>query len=83
MLTKNAYEHFLKAAKLGVYLGEPHLVSNAAVYLWNYNHHLLDSNTLVELVPICRDLLASMRKLPKLKYVTGCFDDECKVLYVA
>lgn len=67
-LTQAVYGHFLKAAKLGMHLGEPHLVSNAAVYLWNYNHYSINAGLLVELVPTYRQLLANMRKLPKLKY---------------
>lgn len=66
-LTKATHENFLKAAELGVYLGEVHLVSNAAVYLWNYNHHLLESNTVVELIPTYKTLLTKMRKMPKMK----------------
>lgn len=60
-LSKAACEHFLKASKIGVFLGEAHLVNNAAVYLWNYNQHLIQSNTLIELIPTFRSLLASMR----------------------
>lgn len=67
-LTKAACDNFLKAAKIGVYLGESHVVSNAAVYLWNYNQHLLQSDQLGELIPTFRAVLASMRKLPKLRY---------------
>lgn len=66
-LTKATCDNFLKAAKIGVSLGESHLISNAAVYLWNYNQHLLQSDSLGELVPTFRALLASMRKLPKLR----------------
>lgn len=66
-LTKAMYDHFLKAAKLGVQLREPQLVSNAAVYLWNYNHHSINAGMLVELVPTYKQLLANMRKF-KLKY---------------
>lgn len=69
-LSKAASEHFLKASKIGVFLEESHLVNNAAVYLWNYNQHLIQSNTLVELIPTFRSLLASMRdKFTKRKYV--------------
>ena len=69
LLTKTAQELFLKGARLGVLLGEPHLVSNAAVYLWNYNHHAIDSGSVVELIPVHRALLASMRKMADLKQV--------------
>ena len=67
LLTTTANEHFLKGASLGVLLGEPHLLCNAAVYLWNYNHHLIDSDRIVELIPVYRSLLASMRKMTNLK----------------
>lgn len=80
-LTGAMHEHFLKAAELGVHLEEPHLVSNAAVYLWNYNHHCIDSDMLVELAPTFRDLLAHMRKLPKLKYAGSFIYSMCSSLY--
>lgn len=69
-LTKAACDNFLKAAQIGVGLGESHLVCNAAVYLWNYNQHLLQSDRLGDLIPTFRTLLATMRKLPKLEYVS-------------
>lgn len=69
-LTSTAYQCFLTAAELGVFLQEQHLVSNAAIYLWNYNHHLIQSKKLIELIPTYRSLLAIMRKLTSLKYVT-------------
>ncbi len=68
-LTSETYSHFLRAAECGIFLKEQHLVSNAAIYLWNYNHHLIESNLLVQLIPTYRTLLASMRKMPDLKYV--------------
>ena len=68
-LTKATWDNFLKAAKIGAFLGEPHLVSNAAVYLWNYNQHLLQSNRLGELVPTFKAVLVYLRKLPKHRYV--------------
>lgn len=65
-LTKAACDNFLKASKIGGFLGEPHLISNAAVYMWNYNRHSIQG---AQLVPAFRALLATMRKLPKFKYV--------------
>ena len=67
-LTTMAHQHFLDAAKIGLFLGDPLLVSNVAVYLWNYNHHLIESNSLVDLIPTYRVLLAAIRKLTNFKY---------------
>ena len=69
LITKVAYEAFLQGSKLGVVLGEPHLVSNAAVYLWNYNRHLIESEDLAGLIPVYRALLTSVRKMTNLKSV--------------
>ena len=80
-LTKAACEHFLKAAKIGVFLGEPHLVSNVAVYLWNYNQHLIRSDKLGELIPTFRTLLAHMRKPPKLRCVPPATSAESSLDY--
>ncbi len=69
LLTKTSHDLFLKGTQLGVVLGEPHLVSNAAVYLWNYSHHAIDSDNVMELIPVYRSLLACMRKMANLKQV--------------
>ena len=67
-LTNAIHTHFLKAAELGVHILEPYIVSNAAVYLWNYNHYSVEAGMWVELVPTFRRLLALIRKLSKSKY---------------
>ena len=59
-LSSDAYASFLHAAELGCTLSEQWLVANAATYLYNYSHHLLQSNSLTTLVPVFRPLLANM-----------------------
>ena len=59
-LSADAYASFLRVAELGCSLSETWLVSNAATYLYNYSHHLLQAGSLRSLVPVFRPLLASV-----------------------
>ncbi|KAG7462737.1 hypothetical protein MATL_G00187960 [Megalops atlanticus] len=63
-LSAYATSNFLRAAELGAELGEPWIVSNAAVYLWNYNSHILASGGQ-------RRLLATFQTLIDLLKQTG------------
>uniref|UniRef100_A0A3P9HU19 Cilia and flagella associated protein 46 n=1 Tax=Oryzias latipes TaxID=8090 RepID=A0A3P9HU19_ORYLA len=40
-LSAYATSNFMRAGQLGAEIGEPWVVANAAIYLWNYNSHLL------------------------------------------
>ena len=59
-LSTDAYASFLRVAELGCSLSETWLVSNAVTYLYNYSHHLLQTGSLKQLVPVFRPLLASV-----------------------
>ncbi|KAJ8418005.1 hypothetical protein AAFF_G00137140 [Aldrovandia affinis] len=63
-LSAYATSNFLRAAELGEELGEAWIVANAAVYLWNYNSHVLASGGQ-------RHLLATFQKLIDLLKQTG------------
>lgn len=62
-ITEDAQKYFLKAASLGVSLDEPHRVSNAIIYLWNYSQKLIMTNAMPVLVPTYRSLLAIMKNV--------------------
>uniref|UniRef100_UPI00398F0566 cilia- and flagella-associated protein 46 n=1 Tax=Pristiophorus japonicus TaxID=55135 RepID=UPI00398F0566 len=49
-LSHYATKNFLRAADLGMQLNEAIIVCNAAIYLWNYNNHLLVAGRYKELV---------------------------------
>ncbi|XP_067091811.1 cilia- and flagella-associated protein 46 [Osmerus mordax] len=63
-LSAYATSNFLRAADLGAELREAWVVVNAAVYLWNYNSHLLAQGE-------HRRLLAPFQKLVELLKQTG------------
>ncbi|XP_034148794.1 cilia- and flagella-associated protein 46 isoform X2 [Esox lucius] len=50
-LSAYATSNFLRAAELGAEIREVWLVANAAVYLWNYNSHLLAAGEYRRLLP--------------------------------
>ncbi|KAJ8014503.1 hypothetical protein DPEC_G00040900 [Dallia pectoralis] len=50
-LSAYATSNFLRAAELGAEIREVWLVTNAAVYLWNYNGHLLAAGEYRRLLP--------------------------------
>lgn len=60
-LSAGATENFLRGAELGVLLNEAIIVCNAAIYIWNYNHHLLVSGRYAELVKPFQALLAALK----------------------
>ncbi|XP_069755663.1 cilia- and flagella-associated protein 46 isoform X2 [Narcine bancroftii] len=61
-LSNCATENFLRAAELGVQINEAIIVCNAAVYIWNYNHHLLVAGRYKELVKPFQALLDALNK---------------------
>ena len=63
-LTASAHNSFLRAAEIGCILQEQWLVSNAAVYLWNYHQHNLREKRETELIEVVRPLFLNMRQLP-------------------
>ncbi|XP_051883705.1 cilia- and flagella-associated protein 46 [Pristis pectinata] len=61
-LSYSATKSFLRAAELGVQLNEAIIVCNAAVYIWNYNHHLQVAGRYKELVKPFQTLLDALKK---------------------
>ncbi|MCJ8730419.1 hypothetical protein PDJAM_G00184270 [Pangasius djambal] len=57
-----ATANFLRGAELGAELQEPWLVVNAAVYLWNYNNHILATKGQDRLVPTFGQLVELLRQ---------------------
>ncbi|XP_058242545.1 cilia- and flagella-associated protein 46 isoform X2 [Hemibagrus wyckioides] len=53
---------FLRGAELGAELQEPWLVVNAAVYLWNYNNHVLATEGQDKLVQTFSQLVELLRQ---------------------
>ncbi|KAK1166636.1 cilia- and flagella-associated protein 46 [Acipenser oxyrinchus oxyrinchus] len=61
-LSSYATENLLRAAELGVELHEAWIVCNAAVYIWNYNNHLIRSGRQRELVDTLQTVLAALKQ---------------------
>ncbi|XP_078499587.1 cilia- and flagella-associated protein 46 [Lissotriton helveticus] len=61
-LSQDATENFLKAAELGVELGEPWITDNAVVYVLNHNKHLIRTGRQAELVNTLQLLLNAMKE---------------------
>ncbi|XP_072095861.1 cilia- and flagella-associated protein 46 isoform X2 [Mobula birostris] len=61
-LSNSATQSFLRAAELGMQLNEAIIVCNAAVYIWNYNHHLLVAGRYKKLVKPFQALLDALKK---------------------
>ncbi|XP_034040296.1 cilia- and flagella-associated protein 46 [Thalassophryne amazonica] len=61
-LSAYATSNFLRAAELGVEIGEPWIVENAAVYLWNYNSHLLATREHQLLLPTFQRVVEMLQK---------------------
>ncbi|GAA6097380.1 cilia- and flagella-associated protein 46 isoform X2, partial [Tachysurus ichikawai] len=57
-----ATANFLRGAELGAELQEPWLVVNAAVYLWNYNNHILAVKGQNKLVQTFSQLVELLRE---------------------
>lgn len=57
-----AMANFLRGAELGAELQEPWLVVNAAVYMWNYNNHVLATKGQYKLVPTFSQIVELLRQ---------------------
>lgn len=53
---------FLRAAELGAEIRESWVAANAAIYLWNYNSHLLAAGEHQRLLPTFQSLVEMLRK---------------------
>ena len=51
------------SADLGIELEEPWVVCSGAVYLWNYNQHLIAGDRYKELVPVFERVLFGLQKV--------------------
>lgn len=54
--------NFLRAGELGAEIGESWVVANAAIYLWNYNSHLLAAREYTRLLPTFQSLVDMLQK---------------------
>ncbi|XP_041867180.1 cilia- and flagella-associated protein 46 isoform X2 [Melanotaenia boesemani] len=61
-LSAYATSNFLRAGELGAEIGEPWVVANAAIYLWNYNSHLLAAGEFQLLLPTFQSLVEKLRR---------------------
>ncbi|XP_071380722.1 cilia- and flagella-associated protein 46 [Centroberyx affinis] len=61
-LSAYATSSFQRAAELGAEIREPWVVANTAVYLWNYNSHLLAAGEHQRLLPTFQRLVEMLRK---------------------
>ncbi|XP_037829580.1 cilia- and flagella-associated protein 46 [Kryptolebias marmoratus] len=61
-LSAYATSSFLRAGELGAEIGEQWVVTNAAIYLWNYNSHLLAAGEYQLLVPTFQRLVEMLQK---------------------
>ncbi|XP_042358180.1 cilia- and flagella-associated protein 46 [Plectropomus leopardus] len=61
-LSAYATSNFLQAAELGAEIREPWVITNAAIYLWNYSSHLLEAGEYQRLLPTFQSLMAIIQK---------------------
>ncbi|KAM9561024.1 cilia- and flagella-associated protein 46 isoform 6-T6 [Salvelinus alpinus] len=61
-LSAYATSNFLRAAELGVEIREAWVVVNAAVYLWNYNSHLVEAGEQRRLLPTFQRTVELLRQ---------------------
>ncbi|XP_037543698.1 cilia- and flagella-associated protein 46 [Nematolebias whitei] len=61
-LSADATGSFLRAAELGAAIQEQWVLTNSAVYLWNYNNHLLAAGEYRVLLPTFQKLLGMLQK---------------------
>ncbi|KAM4591923.1 cilia- and flagella-associated protein 46-like [Odontesthes bonariensis] len=61
-LSAHATSNFLRAGELGAEIGEPWVVANAAIYLWNYNNHLLSAGEYRLLRPTFQSLVEMLQR---------------------
>ncbi|XP_008297596.1 tetratricopeptide repeat protein 40 [Stegastes partitus] len=61
-LSAYATSNFLRAGELGAEIREPWVVVNAAIYLWNYNSHLLAAGEYQCLLPTFQSLVEMLQR---------------------
>ncbi|XP_051816052.1 cilia- and flagella-associated protein 46 isoform X2 [Acanthochromis polyacanthus] len=61
-LSAYATSNFLLAGELGAEIREPWVVVNAAIYLWNYNSHLLAAGEYQCLLPTFQNLVEMLQR---------------------
>lgn len=62
-LSSYATSNFLRAAELGLEIMEPWVVINSAIYLWNYNSHLIMAGDYQTELSSFQNLLDMLRKV--------------------
>ncbi|KAK2163795.1 hypothetical protein LSH36_74g11000 [Paralvinella palmiformis] len=62
-LSEDALSCFLRAAELGIELGEAWIVCSAAAYVWNYSNHILANNRHKEMIEPFQKILESFKKV--------------------
>ncbi|XP_078788201.1 cilia- and flagella-associated protein 46 isoform X5 [Oryzias latipes] len=71
-LSAYATSNFMRACQLGAEIGEPWVVANAAIYLWNYNSHLLAKGEYQLLLPTFQSLLDRLQSTQDIGNSTLC-----------
>ncbi|XP_038140005.1 cilia- and flagella-associated protein 46 [Cyprinodon tularosa] len=66
-LSSYATSGFLRGGEIGVEIGESWLVENAAVYLWNYNHHVLTAGEYHFLLPTFQNLVEMFQRMKTIR----------------
>uniref|UniRef100_A0A3B3VSN3 Cilia and flagella associated protein 46 n=1 Tax=Poecilia latipinna TaxID=48699 RepID=A0A3B3VSN3_9TELE len=67
-LSSYATRCFLRGGEIGVEIGERCLVENAAIYLWNYNTHMLAAEEYKLLLPTFQNLVDMLLRLKDIRY---------------
>lgn len=73
-LSADATGSFLRAAELGAAIEEQWVLTNSAIYLWNYNNHLLAAGEYRVLLPTFQKLLGMLQKSEDTRYVDSSTD---------
>ncbi|XP_024152713.1 cilia- and flagella-associated protein 46 isoform X3 [Oryzias melastigma] len=71
-LSAYATSSFMRAGELGAEIGEPWVVANAAIYLWNHNSHLLAKGEYQLLLPTFQSLLDRLQHTQEVGNSTLC-----------
>uniref|UniRef100_A0A3P9P3C7 Cilia and flagella associated protein 46 n=1 Tax=Poecilia reticulata TaxID=8081 RepID=A0A3P9P3C7_POERE len=67
-LSAYATRCFLRGGEIGVEIGEHCLVENAAIYLWNYNTHMLAAEEYKLLLPTFQNLVEMLLRMKDIRY---------------
>lgn len=60
---------FLRGLVLGYSLNDSYIVGNAAIYLWNYNLHIIEQNRQSEIVDCFAAILEGMQKVDYSEFI--------------